>query len=72
MKIIYNDSLCDYVQKYSDDIIACLKENDIEPSFENIDNEAQKWINSDYDYLKELLIDFDNKNNKKVQQKKSY
>lgn len=66
MKIIYNDSLCDYVQKYSDDIIACLKENNIDPSLENIDNEAQACIDADFEYIKELLITFDNRNNKKI------
>ena len=63
---IYNDDLYTYIDAYKNDIITTLKNYDVVASEQNIIDEAQSCINSDHEYLKEILINFDNNNNKKI------
>ena len=57
---IYDDNIIDYVYNYKKDIIASLKDNDIIVNDENIQAEAQAWIDSDAEYLKEIITHYDN------------
>ena len=63
---IYNDNLYEYIDNYKNDILATLKDYDIEATEKNIITEAQSCIDSDYEYLKDILIHFDRIENKKI------
>lgn len=53
--ILFNDSLYDYIENNKNDIINYLKENDIDPTVNNIDDAASDFINFDYvDFIKAI------------------
>lgn len=63
---IFSDDLLTYIDEYKNDIIETLKDYDVKINDENITTEAQNCINNDFEYLKEILIHFDNMENKKI------
>lgn len=66
MMTIYSDDLCEYIDNYKSDILSTLKDYDIEPTEKNIITEAQSCIDSDFEYLKDILIHFDAVECKKI------
>lgn len=66
MMTIYNDDVIQYATENKNFIIESLNECGIDPTESNIINEARSMIDTDADYLKELIINFDKNNNYKI------
>lgn len=60
---IYNDDICEYIDKYSDDIKNALHDDDMQINDENIQYYASFYIADDLIQLKELLKAYDEQNN---------
>lgn len=59
MIVLYNDDLFTYIEENKEDIIASIKEEDVYPTEKAIEEEAQAWINADWDYFKDAICDWD-------------
>lgn len=60
-KVIYNDSLYDYIENNKSDIIEFLNEEGVDPTPNAIEDAAANMIDDDALYLADLIKNFDKK-----------
>lgn len=66
LKMLYTSDIYAYMDLYQNDIKEYLESLDIDPQPNEIEDAAYNFIEEDLNYLKELIINFDNENNTKI------